>query len=57
MTFTEQVALRALEAALAKVMDAQGLCIEAGADGDEIVNNLLRAEFALVRAIRAMEGK
>lgn len=55
LTFTEQVAVRALQEALAKVMDAQRLCLEAKCDGDQVVDNLLRAEGALVQAIRAFD--
>lgn len=55
LTSTEQVALRALQEALAKVMDAEGLCIDAQCDGDEVLHNLLRAERALTQAIRAFD--
>lgn len=55
LTSTEQVALRALQEALAKVMDAQTLCVEAHCTGDQVVDNLLRAEGALAQAIRAFD--
>lgn len=55
LTSTEQVALGALQEALAKVMDAQTLCVEAHCTGDQVVDNLLRAEGALVQAIRAFD--
>lgn len=55
LTFTEQAALRALQEALAKVMDAERLCMDAKCDGDQVADNLLRAQSALVQAIRAFD--
>lgn len=57
MTFTEQVAFKALQEALAKVMDAERLCREAGCDGYAVLDSLENAGDEIVVAMRAVEGK
>lgn len=52
---TEQAATRALQEALAKIMDAEQLCIEADWTGSEVARNLYDAREAVAAAIRATQ--